>query len=279
MITIPELPEVENVKRSLENKIKGRCVVGCSVINEKLIKKPNTSKEFVQDIVGLKIMGLYRRGKYLVLTMDLDYELIVHLGMTGLLIHVNNISEIPVKYAKHRHVVIQLNDNTLLCYCDIRKFGSLRLLCQITPYEAIAKMGPEPWDEDVKTSFALRLSAKKWQSKTIKEAIMDQNVIAGVGNIYASEALYASRIDPNRTVNKINDVERELLLTNIQDILQKSIDLGGSSVSDYLNGEGKQGQFQNYLKVYGKKKCECGNDLKTIEIKGRNTFYCPNCQK
>lgn len=276
---MPELPEVENVKRSLENKVTGRTIVGCSVINEKLIKKPSTPTQFVKDIVGLKISSLYRRGKYLVFTMDFSHEMVVHLGMTGLLIHVNNVNEIPPKYAKHLHVLIQLDNNTLLCYCDIRKFGSLRLLCQINPYEAIAKMGPEPWDEDVKQSFKLRLFAKKWQNKTIKEAIMDQNVIAGVGNIYASEALYASRIDPNRTVNKINDVERETILTNIQDILQKSIELGGSSISDYLNGEGKKGQFQNYLKIYGKEKCECGADVKTIEIKGRNTFYCSNCQK
>lgn len=278
LITIPELPEVENVKRSLENKVIGKTIVGCSVINEKLIKKP-TVQEFAKDITGLKITYLYRRGKYLVFTMDFSYELVVHLGMTGLLIHVNNINEIPQKYSKHLHVLIQLDGNTLLCYCDIRKFGSLRLLRQINPYEAIAKMGPEPWEIGVRKSFKTRLSAKKWTNKTIKEAIMNQEVIAGVGNIYASEALYASRIDPNRLVNKITDVERELILTNIQDILQKSIDLGGTSISDYLNGEGKKGQFQNYLKIYGKKKCECGADLKIVEIKGRNTFYCQNCQK
>ena len=198
--------------------------------------------------------------------------------MTGLLIHVKNVNEIPDKYKNHLHVQIELDDNTLLCYCDIRKFGSLRLLCQIAPYEAIAKMGPEPWDKDVLQSFTIRLLAKKYQNKTIKETIMDQNVIAGVGNIYASEALYVSRINPNRKVNSLSTTDIKTILTNIQDILIKSIELGGTSISDYLNGEGKKGQYQNYLKVYSKKKCECGQDLTIEEIKGRNTFYCPKCQ-
>lgn len=269
---------MENVKRSLENKITGKSIVCCSVINGQLIKKPSTDTQFSKDIVGLEIESLYRRGKYLVLSMDLGYELIVHLGMTGLLIYVNDVNEIPQKYFKHLHVIIQLNDNTLLCYCDIRKFGSLRLINQIAPYNSIAKMGPEPWDNDVSFLFKQNLSAKKWQTKTIKEALMDQNVIAEIGNIYASETLYASRIDPNRLVNSLTDIEKEDILSNIQDILKESIKLGGCSISDYLNGNGKPGSYQNYLKVYNQNHCPCGNKISTIEIKGRNTFYCSKCQ-
>lgn len=278
MSTLPELPEVENVRLSIKDKIINRKVISCNVYESKLIKAPDVSR-FKKDIVGLQFDNLDRRGKYLIATMDFNYELIVHLGMTGLLIHVNQVSDIPAKYSKHLKVLLELDDNTFLCYCDIRKFGSLRLLCQIAPYDSIAKMGPEPWDKDALQIMKIRLSAKKWANKTIKEAIMDQNIIAGVGNIYASESLYAARIDPNRIVNNISDQELEILLAYIRDILQQSIDLGGTSISDYLNGQGKSGQFQNYLKVYGKTHCSCGKKLNTVEIKGRNTFYCSSCQK
>lgn len=279
MIVIPELPEVENVKISLENKLINKKIMNCYITENKLIKLPSTPTQFINDIIGLTIKKISRRGKYLIFTTDLRFDIIVHLGMTGLLIHVNDISEIPLKYSKHHHITLELNDDTLLCYCDIRKFGSLRLINSIVPYDVIAKMGPEPFEKDALKQFKVRLTAKKWETKTIKEAVLDQTVIAGIGNIYVSETLYASHIHPKRLVKSLTDVEIKILFQNIKSILMQSIKLGGTSVSDYLNGQGQKGQFQNYLKVYGKSKCECGNTLKVEKIKGRSTFYCLNCQK
>ena len=275
---MPELPEVENVKLSLINNLIGKKIVNCKIKqNNKVIKYSNI-EDFRLDIINQEIRNLTRKGKYLILTLDTGWELIVHLGMTGLLTYVNNLKDIPTKYIKHLQIVLKLNDNNYLCYCDIRRFGSLRLLNQIESYKPISLLGPEVWEKDSLKIFKNNLSKKKWINKNIKEAIMDQNVIAGVGNIYASEALYKSNINPNRLINDLSEVEIELLLNNIRIIFEKSIELGGCSISDYMNGQGKIGQYQNHLKAYNQKVCPKGHEIIEQKIKGRNTFYCNKCQ-
>ena len=282
MIYTPELPEVENVKLSLKNKIIGHEVIAAYVSVPKIIKSPSNSKQFCEQIAGLTFKNLERRGKFLIAEMSNDFYLVGHLGMTGLLMVSPNRQkeDLPEKYRNHIHVIMALDDTSFFVFSDIRRFGSLRLLTkeQLDNLPSLKGMGPEPFDDDVEIKFLKSLKKKKWLDKTIKEAIMDQSVIAGIGNIYASEILYKSGIMPNRLIIELSEDNLRTVLHFSKDILQTSIDLGGTSVSDYLNSEGKKGNYQNYLSVYGKTKCPCGHDIQTEIIKGRNTFYCSICQ-
>lgn len=288
MIIIPELPEVENVVLSLVDKLRFKTIVSCDLRLDKLVKRPDKPDGFKNNIKGLTISNLKRRGKYILFKMvnddtsQDDYTLIVHLGMTGLLINVKEVNDIPDKYKNHLHLVLKLNDGGYLCYCDIRRFGSLRLLNKKQldeEFKPLKHMGPEPFDDDALLLFKQNLSKKRWQNREIKLALMDQGVISGVGNIYASESLYNAGINPNRLVSKLSDDEIIKLFFEIRDILELSIKAGGTSISDYMNGDGKSGTFQNYLKVYGKKECPHGHPIIEKIIGDRNTFYCLQCQK
>lgn len=278
---MPELPEVENVRLSLIDKLIGQTVVQCKVATSKIIKKPDIDTNFVFNIMGCQFKDLKRSGKYLLGQMENGKTLVVHLGMTGLLINVIDINQIPVKYAKHIHVTMQLSNNTLLCYCDIRKFGGLRLLdaTQLSKFLPLSNLGPEPFDDNAYDRIKAKLSQKKYQNKTIKEVLMDQTVVSGIGNIYANEILYKVQILPTRLVSAISDLELQWIIKFAESILKLSIIMGGSSISDYLNGNGQSGNFQKFLVAYGKDKCLYGHDIKQVVIKGRNTFYCPICQK
>jgi formamidopyrimidine-DNA glycosylase len=279
---MPELPEVENVRLSLKDKIVGRKVLVAGVSVPKMIKSPSNSKQFCKDIENLTFKNLERRGKFLIAEMSNDYYLVGHLGMTGLLMvsHSRHKEDIPEKYRNHVHVVMALDNSTFLVFSDIRRFGSLRLVtkAQLTELSSLKGMGPEPWDVNVKKLVIQSLTKKKWETKTIKEALMDQGVIAGIGNIYASEILYKTKILPNRLVSKVSEEELKEIIDNTQLILKASIDKGGTSVSDYLNSDGKRGTYQNELSVYGKTQCPNGHVIESELIKGRNTFYCTICQ-
>lgn len=289
---MPEGPECERVRMSLDDKISGKTITGIEVRFDKIIKQQDV-ETFKSRALNSRISELNRRGKYLIAPVHHpDYEdelyLIVHLGMTGAWFNVNAESKIIPQYAKHAHLVLTLDDGSLLVYCDIRKFGGLRIFTceEYTRMGPTKDMGPEWFWEDAEAEFIKRIKRKMFKKVKgeltyipIKEAILDQSNLAGVGNIYASESLYEAKILPDTPVNCLDDTQLATIFRAARDIMNFSVSVGGSSISDYVDGEGKVGQMQNYLKVYGRSTCPCGNPIHTLEIAGRNSFYCPICQE
>lgn len=276
---------------SLDDKISGKTITGIELRFDKIIKQQD-AETFKSRILNCRISELNRRGKYLIAPVHHpDYEdelyLIVHLGMTGAWFNVTSEDKIIPQYAKHAHLVLTLDDNSLLVYCDIRKFGGLRIFTseefqKIGPTKG---MGPEWFWENAETEFIQRIKRKTTRKVKgeleyiqIKEAILDQGNLAGVGNIYASESLYEAKILPDTPVVSLDDTQLAVIYRAARDIMNFSVSVGGSSISDYVDGEGKVGQMQNYLKVYGRSRCQCGAPIRTMEIAGRNTFYCNECQ-
>lgn len=279
---MPELPEVETIKRSLENQIVGRTIIKEFVGNFSIIKPPDTALNFQKNVIGLTFERIHRRGKYLIFEMSNKYNLVIHLGMTGALFCIYTYKDIPKKYANHVEVMLTLDNGEFLVYCDIRKFGGIRLLNQqqMNNFKPLIKMGSEPVEGlQGFSEFFQNLAKNKNRNKTIKELLLDQTVIAGVGNIYACEALYASKIKPDRLVKDIDLLEARILYGYLCIILEESIEEGGSSVSDYVDANGKKGNYQKYHKVYNKKQCPLGHNINNVKIHNRSSFYCSICQK
>lgn len=278
---MPELPEVENVVLSLIDKIKGRTITHCTVLRPNLIRKPTTASIFQADIEGQEIIHVEREGKYIVFRTT-DYYLVCHLAMTGALLYTKFGQNVPAKYTNHRHVILQLDNDDILYYCDIRRFGGLRLL---TPTEyhdflPIQTLGPDPFSDYAFTLFKSNLGSPDVQKKTIKEVLLDQSVLSGIGNIYACEGLFAAKVNPTKLVSTITDIEIDKIFQETKTILQDSISKGGSSISDYMNADGVKGTYQNYLQVYGKKQCPvCNTNVSRKKIAERTTYYCSTCQK
>lgn len=297
---MPELPEVESVRLSLKDKIVGKKIIDVNLYENNLSKnafekmfRGVSSKDFLDRSINCTISSINRRGKYLLLDFNkenLSYSVYVHLGMAGALMNVESIDSLPksFKNPKNLHVKMKLSDGSYLVFSDIRRFGKFAVLTkeEFENINSIKNLGPEPFSEGAEDQFILNLSKKRWVSNKkdsfkdcIKVAIMDQSVVAGVGNIYACESLFLSKIDPKRKVSSIKEEELRLLFKNFRDLMKFSILVGGTTVSDYVNGEGMVGSFQNHLKVYHQKKCcDCGSDIRKIEL-DRTTFYCPRCQK
>lgn len=290
---MPELPEVEGLVRAFAPEAIGRTVqdvtVSDIVIESKergreAIIKGKTSEDFIREMKQMTIVNVTRRSKYIYMNLEKDnmtYLLVSHLGMTGAWFVVNSIDEVSeLKFRKHIHVVFTMADGGLLVYSDIRRFGELRLLNVEADHPPLLKMAPEPFDEDACEHFLEFATLPKYARKPIKEVIMDGHVISGCGNIYATEALYKMSIHPGRKTDRISVKRRKELFDVIVDILQESIDAGGSTISDYRNIDGESGTMQNRLKMYGHKIClHCQSETKSMKIAGRTSVYCPRCQR
>lgn len=290
---MPELPEVEGVVRALAPEVIGRTVetvtISDIVIQSKergreAIIKGSATVDFTEQMKDMTIVNVTRRSKYIYLDLEKDgatYLLVSHLGMTGAWFVVNDLTEITeLKFRKHVHAIFSMKDGGLLVYADIRRFGELRLLNIEGDHPPLLKMAPEPFAEDACAHFLSLAALPKYARKPIKEVIMDGQVISGCGNIYATEALFKMKIHPARKVERISAVRKTDLFYVIVDILQESIDAGGSSISDYRNINGESGSMQDRLKMYGKKTCDrCSSSTKTMQIGGRTSVYCPRCQR
>lgn len=274
---MPELPEVETVKRSLEPIITGLIIEKAVVNMSKIIKEPS-AEGFISLIAGKKITGMDRRGKYIIINLKGGYSLVIHLRMTGQLVYKDANQEI----VKHTHVILSLSNGQELRYIDQRQFGRLYLLpsSSLQNISGIEFMGVEPLGEDfTKEYFKKELRNKRTK---IKPLLLDQTFIAGIGNIYADEALHQARIHPERSASSLNARDVTRLYNAIQDVLKQGIANRGTSFKDYVDGEGKKGDNQNMLKVYGREKEPCPNCKTLIERKkigGRSSHYCPRCQK
>lgn len=294
---MPELPEVETIKRGLSAKIIGKKIVEIEIKNE---------KSFLGDrllVIGYEVIGIERRAKLIRFRLSNDYNLLFHLKLTGQLIYrqpsLNPLldkegtlrggfagghpdhdwhAELP---NKHTRIIFTFDDNSKLFFNDLRKFGWCKVL---TPQaiEALDKeYGIEPFSKDF-TVPNIIVRTDKIGNRKIKEFLMDQKIIAGIGNIYADEILFASRIRPDRRVKDVTKAEWQKIHDNTIKILKLAIKYGGTTDSDYVNAEGKKGGMQDHLKVYHRtnQKCVgCGGVVKRITMGGRGTHFCPECQK
>ncbi|AOV07244.1 bifunctional DNA-formamidopyrimidine glycosylase/DNA-(apurinic or apyrimidinic site) lyase [Sporosarcina ureilytica] len=290
---MPELPEVEGLVRALAPEAVGRVIQDVSISpivveskergREAIIKGMST-EQFIQNMKDMTIVNVTRRSKYIYMDLERNgqsYLLVSHLGMTGAWFTVNSIEEVmEEKFRRHIHVTFTMKDGGLLIYSDIRRFGELRLLNIEADHPPLLKMAPEPFDDDACTHFIDCTLLPRYARKPIKEVIMDGQVISGCGNIYATEALFKMNIHPARKVERISLKRKQELFQVIVDILQESIDAGGSTISDYRNINGEAGTMQDRLKMYGQKECPtCEVETKSMQIGGRTSVYCPKCQR
>ena len=280
---MPELPEVETIRRGLQEKIKNKQIKDAVINVDKIVKKPS-SEEFITKIKERKIKKINRRGKYIIIHLDSEDKLIVHLGMTGLLIYPydNKITEKEIK-PKHNHLIFTFTDDTQLVFNDVRRFGKIFLVSNIDEVESIAKLGIEPLEDYFTEEVFIQVLNKKKNSK-IKSFLMKQEFIAGLGNIYANEVLYRSNVHPLRLISSLNKEEVRNLYQQIKLVLGEAVELRGSTVADeaYRDTDGNKGKFAKKLQVYARKgePCiKCGHSIEVVRIEGRSSFICPQCQK
>ena len=272
---MPELPEVETVRRGLEKLILGKTIQSVEVKYPKMIQTDLDA--FRQDLLGQEIRSMRRRGKYLLFYLT-DKVLISHLRMEGKYLFYPD----AVPERKHAHVFFEMTDGGTLVYEDVRKFGTMELLRkdQLEAYFAARKLGPEPTEADfLLPPFAAALGRSK---KPIKPYLLEQTLVVGLGNIYVDEALWRARIHPVRPAASLKPAEVRRLREQIIEVLQLGIEKRGSTIRTYRNALGEDGTMQDFLQVYGKtgQPCaRCGSPIEKIKLGGRGTHLCPHCQK
>lgn len=272
---MPELPEVETIKRDLEKVILNKTITAVSVYRPAIIKEP-LPEEFVRTVTNTVCQSIVRRGKLLVIELvparGRHFFLTIHLKMSGQLVYGSADPKSRVRF--------NLSDGNCFSYNDQRAFGELRAVQDWRTLSVAATMGPEPLAKDFTAEkFIERL---RQRSTRIKPLLLDQKFIAGIGNIYAAEALFLSRIDPARKADDLNRREAKVLLSNIRKVLEKAIRCRGSSVNTYRDGRGQKGAFTRHLLVYGRKgeACyQCHEPVQKTALGGRGTYFCGTCQK
>ena len=289
---MPELPEVEVVKRSLINKTQNLIVKAVKINDGRLRYKINRNK--IKKIIGLKFKKISRKSKYLLFFFDKEIVMLVHLGMTGKFFFVDhkrkkyktsfyyNINE--EKDKKHDRIIFDLSKNRKLIYNDIRKFGFIKFIKRdnIDQNVHLKHLGPEPLSINFNIRYFKNYIKKK--KRTIKNLLMDQKFISGLGNIYVNEILFFSGIRPAKKIKKLTNFEIQKIIKFSKKIISKAIALGGSSIKDFSSSSGKKGSFQQHFNVYGKKgencsKVKCVGKIKKIVIANRASFFCNKCQK
>ena len=287
---MPELPEVETVRRGLERLICGRVIKGVDFDTPKSF--PNAPADVEQFLVGSTVTSVARRAKVLQIGLSTGYSLVIHLKMTGQLVFVGQaerfgaghpsqslIGQLPDKSTR---VTLNFNDGSRLYFNDQRKFGWMRLLptTEIVNLDFFKKVGPEPLSADFSPKI-LQTRLGRRQNSSIKAALLDQSVLAGIGNIYADESLWLAKIHPTTLVKNIKPSQIKLLFAAIQTVLTRAIEAGGSSDKNYVNAEGQRGQYLSFAAVFRKEgqPCpRCGATIIKTRVAGRGTHTCPQCQ-
>ena len=289
---MPELPEVEVVKRSLVNKIQNSIIKAVKINDGRLRYRVDKNK--IKKIIGLRIKKISRRSKFLLFFFNNETVMLVHLGMTGKFFFINqkntkyktsfyyDINEDKDK--KHDRVIFDLSKNRKLIYNDVRKFGFIKFdqKKNVDQNLHLKNLGPEPLEKNFNFSYFKQYIINK--NRTIKDILMDQKFISGLGNIYVNETLFYSGIKPTKKVKNLSESEIRKIIKFTKKILSKAITLGGSSIKNFSSDNGKKGSFQQYFSIYGKKgdKCSkksCDSNIIKIVISNRATFYCNKCQK
>ncbi|ATW23780.1 DNA-formamidopyrimidine glycosylase [Candidatus Formimonas warabiya] len=274
---MPELPEVETVKRTLAEHILGLTVTGITLNQEIVIKTPGI-QEFREKITGQSFRNIDRRGKYLIFALSQGSKMVVHLRMTGQLVYCEQ--DHPLK--KHTHVIFSLDNGRELRFVDQRRFGRIWLVPEkeIDQISGLCSLGPEPLGEEFTLeNLKENLAGKK---SRIKLFLLDQSMIAGIGNIYADEILYRCGIHPERTAGSLCHEEMTRLFEEIRSTLGEAVEHRGTTFSDYVDGRGDKGAHQHFLNVYqqvGKKCPRCGTAVERVKVGSRSAYHCPGCQK
>jgi formamidopyrimidine-DNA glycosylase len=287
---MPELPEVETVRRGLHELIIDRVIK--KVTSDTTKSFPNDSQTVKSFMTNSSITNVRRRAKVLMIDLSTNYTLVIHLKMTGQLVYVGEIrfgaghpsdslvNNLPDKSTR---ITIEFEDGTHLYFNDQRKFGWMKLLPtpEVPNIDFMKKVGPEPLEPDfTATQFMERF--KRRANTSIKAALLDQSVIAGVGNIYADESLWGAKIHPKRLVKTITTAEFKRLYTEVRFVMNLAIEKGGSSNHTYVNAEGKKGSYMDFARVFRRDGLECprcGITIIKFKAAGRGTHICPNCQR
>jgi len=279
---MPELPEVETVRRGLIPRMVGHRIVKLHQRRRDL-RVPLPAK-FAQKVEGRTIEAIDRRAKYLLIRLDSGQTLIVHLGMSGRMTLHDARSAAEHPFERHDHVVFELDDGWQVRFNDARRFGLMLLVAtdSVARHKAFKGLGPEPLEDSFDgAGLAARLKGRK---TPIKAALLDQKTLVGVGNIYACEALFLSRISPRRSAHTVQGERADKLVAAIKQVLLRSIDDGGSTLRDHVQPGGELGYFQTRFSVYDRvgAPCptpKCGHIVKRLVQAGRSTFYCAHCQR
>lgn len=273
---MPELPEVETTRKGLESLLKGSTIKQVAVYWERIISPTMSIFQFCNELVGEVFETFERRGKYLIIRFQ-RYGAIIHLRMEGKF----EILEKEEELSKHTHIVFELTDERKVCYVDVRKFGRISLypIEQLDTQIQTLPIGPEPFLD----SFQLELFQQKLKQHhvRIKPLLLQQKVVAGIGNIYADEILFRSKIYPATYCDELTEQQIATLHTEIIAVMTQAIAAGGSTIRTYQNALGAPGHFQKYLQVYGRTGMPCVNcaeSIKKIKLAGRGTHFCPTCQ-
>lgn len=291
---MPELPEVETVRLGLNRLIIGHEIKG--VTYDWVKSFPNPPEEVKHFMIGAKILAVRRRAKVLLIDLSTDYTLVTHLKMTGQIVYVPlakdedrfgaghpNDSLIGSLPDKSTRVDITFKNGSRLFFNDQRKFGWMRLIptIQVEEIDFFKKVGPEPLESTFSaTLFSSQLDRRK--NTSIKAALLDQTVLAGVGNIYADESLWGARIHPSVKVSEVSDAKRSLLHKEIVYVLGLAVEKGGSTNRNYVNAEGKKGSYMDFARVFRRENLpcpRCSTTIQKLKVAGRGTHICPKCQR
>ena len=274
---MPELPEVETIRRDLEQVLPGRTFTDVKINYNGSIKEPS-AYAIKKGLPGRQVDFIDRRGKYLLFYLHDSTVMVIHLRMTGRLLLFRDMPALD----KHSHVIFTFDNHACLIFHDIRKFGTIYWLPEkrLDIVKGLSALGPEPLTEEFNTNYLYR-TAKKRRGQ-IKGMLLNQSIVAGLGNIYCDEALFLAGIRPDRNSDSISAEECAKLCRAIKEVLKKAIEKRGTTRSDYRDALGNYGLFQNHLQVYGRtgKPClACGSMLVRKKIAGRSSHFCPQCQK
>lgn len=273
---MPELPEVETIRRCLERHVLHRAIRTVTVLKASL-RWPVRSEVLQEKAASCKIIAVRRRAKFLLLDLNNGHSLIMHLGMSGRLLLVPE----DAGHQKHDHVIFSLDRAQELRYRDPRRFGMVDIwpTATLASHPRLQGLGFEPMEPSLTATRLHELARKR--KKPLKNMLMDGRFLAGIGNIYANEALFAARMHPETPANQLREADWEELLHQIRRVLQRAIDQGGTTLNDFVNSTGDPGYFQLSLAVYdrtGEACLQCGAAIEKTVLAGRSTFYCPNCQ-
>jgi formamidopyrimidine-DNA glycosylase len=272
---MPELPEVEVIRRGLAPQLLGRRFLGV-VVGEKRLRQESPPEDLKAWVSGRRLLLLKRRGKYLVFHLEGGVNLLIHLGMTGRLL----LTPAPSPPRLHVHLIFQMEGGLELVYQDLRRFGQVLVFPPGAAVAPLAQVGREPFSPQVTPEWLAAQARGK--GRPLKNFLLDGRVLAGIGNIYASEILFAAGLHPATPVSEVSLTRWQRLLGETRRILRAAIRGGGTTVANYLNSQGETGLFQMELLVYGREgePCRgCGRPISRLTQAGRSTFFCPRCQK
>ena len=270
---MPELPEVETVRRGLAASVTGRRIATVKV-HDRRLRKP-LARDFAASLVGRRIERVRRRAKYLLLDLDDAATWLVHLGMTGTMVVVPHDDA----HRTHTHVVVGLDDGRSIRFHDPRRFGLMRVAAAERLAE-LATLGPEPLEPEFSAEFLHGVARR--QRRAVKSLLMDQQVVAGLGNIYVNEILFGAGVRPSRRTSRLTRADAARIVAETNRVLREAITLRGSSISDYRDERGEPGAFQHTFRVYerdGEPCPRCSGPIRRRVIVGRSSYFCPRCQR